>query len=75
MISRYDARYTYDFGQFFKIMPAINDWYLDPARIGDGTPVRTDFEYTSNSNTDWLNINMIRDWVSSNALFESIETS
>lgn len=66
MISVHDARYTFDYGDYFKIVPAINDWFKDPKRIGAGIPVPHDFEYTSNTNTEWMNLESIRNWVLAN---------
>jgi UDP-N-acetylglucosamine 4,6-dehydratase len=66
MISVHDARYTFDYGNYFKIVPAINDWFKDPKRIGSGIPVPLDFEYSSNTNTEWMSLETIRNWVSEN---------
>ena len=54
MIGIEDAPYTYSYDDYFKILPAINNWSSDPARIGVGQKVRTDFTYTSDNNTDWM---------------------
>ena len=34
MIGVEDARFTYEYDDYYKILPMINDWYKDPVRIG-----------------------------------------
>ena len=36
MIGEEDCHYSYDYDAHYKILPAINDWYLDPERIKNG---------------------------------------
>ena len=43
MISAEDAPYTYEYSKYFKILPSIHDWHLDPDRIKDGKLVPLDF--------------------------------
>ena len=33
MIGEDDAAYTYEYDDYYKILPAINDWHLDKQRI------------------------------------------
>ena len=39
MIGLEDAHYTYEYDEFYKILPSINDWANDPDRIGEGKRV------------------------------------
>lgn len=57
MIAREDARTTFEYKGFFKILPLLNDWHQDKQRIGNGIKVSDDFEYSSDTNTDWLESN------------------
>lgn len=61
MITREDARNTYDFKDFYIIYPRAYWWdekcYFTPG----GTKVREDFEYSSNSNGNWLSIHAIKE--------------
>jgi len=66
MIGYEDARYTYEYDTFYKILPSINSWYSDPARIKNGKKVRSDFAYTSDSNTDWLSQETLKEWLQKN---------
>ena len=54
MVGPEDAHYTYEYPEHFKILPAINDWYMDPKRIKDGKPVKEGFQYASDNNSDWM---------------------
>lgn len=66
MIGLEDAPYTYEYDEHFKILPAINKWATDPARIKDGRKVSDNFFYTSDNNQDWMDIQILVDWIASN---------
>lgn len=63
MIGTEDALYTYEYKDFYKILPAIYNWSEDPVRINCGEKVATDFTYCSDSNTDWMSVDALRDWI------------
>lgn len=63
MIGIEDAPYTYEYDEHFKILPAINKWAADPARIKDGRKVAEDFVYTSDLNPDWMGETALADWI------------
>ena len=54
MIGTEDAPNTYEYNEYFKILPAIHNWSNDPKRIKDGKKVNENFLYSSNSNSDWM---------------------
>ena len=54
MIGLEDAPFTYEYNKHFKILPSINNWHLDKNRIKEGTKVPSDFQYSSDSNSDWM---------------------
>jgi len=66
MIGIEDALYTYEYPGYFKILPSINNWAKDEARIGDGTRVPEDFMYTSDNNKEWMEIKTLQDWIEVN---------
>lgn len=66
MIGTEDAPYTYDYPEHFKILPAIHDWCSDPARIGSGTKVPSDFVYSSDNNQEWMSVDTLRSWIEDN---------
>jgi len=66
MIGVEDAAYTYEYDEHFKILPAINKWANDPARIKDGKKVSDDFFYTSDQNPEWMKPEALSDWINAN---------
>jgi UDP-N-acetylglucosamine 4,6-dehydratase/5-epimerase len=66
MIGIEDAPYTYEYDAYFKILPAINKWAKDPARIKDGRKVDEGFSYTSDNNPDWMAPKALEDWIAAN---------
>jgi len=66
MIGIEDALYTYEYPGHFKILPSINNWAKDEARIGDGVRVPEDFMYTSDNNKEWMEISELKNWIESN---------
>ena len=66
MIGIEDAAHTYEYGGYFKILPAINKWSSDPARIGSGKKVPRDFSYSSDNNTEWMTSDALKSWLKTN---------
>jgi UDP-N-acetylglucosamine 4,6-dehydratase len=66
MIGIEDTPYTYEFADYFKILPAIYNWNNDRDRINGGTLVAPDFTYSSENNTDWMSVASLRTWIEKN---------
>jgi UDP-N-acetylglucosamine 4,6-dehydratase/5-epimerase len=66
MIGVEDAPYTYEYSDYYKILPAIYGWNNDPARIGEGKAVSLDFTYCSDNNKHWMTIEDLRAWLETN---------
>jgi FlaA1/EpsC-like NDP-sugar epimerase len=66
MIGPEDAIYTYEYPEYFKILPSINKWSDDPKRIGDGVKVNPNFVYSSDNNAEWMEISELQDWIEKN---------
>ncbi len=66
MIGVEDAPFTFEYKDFFKILPSINEWYKDPLRIGEGKLVDQNFFYNSNSNKEWMSIETLKIWLDKN---------
>jgi UDP-N-acetylglucosamine 4,6-dehydratase (inverting) len=66
MIGIEDAAYTYEYENYYKILPSINNWSTDSSRILDGKKVDKDFQYTSDKNKEWMLIDQLQDWINSN---------
>jgi UDP-N-acetylglucosamine 4,6-dehydratase len=67
MIGPEDAMYTYEYADYFKVLPAIHGWCNDPSRISGGTKVHPDFIYSSNNNTEWMSIQQLGEWIKCNS--------
>jgi len=66
MISKEDAMYTYEYDNYFKILPSINEWANDPERIKNGKKVSNNFEYSSEKNKSWMKISELQAWIKQN---------
>lgn len=66
MIGIEDSPYTYEYDEHYKILPAINKWANDLARIKNGRKVADDFFYTSDQNADWMDKQALMDWIDRN---------
>ncbi len=66
MIGVEDAYYTYEYPDYYKVLPAIHEWYNDPQRIKDGKPVPEGFSYTSDNNSQWMSNEALRSWLNDN---------
>ncbi len=66
MISPEDAPYTYEYPSYYKILPAIHNWNCDPKRINNGMPVPDGFSYSSDNNTEWMDIDKLKAWIDAN---------
>ena len=63
MIGIDDAPYTYEYNDYFKILPAINKWSIDEKRIKNGKLVESNFSYSSDVNKEWMSENELRNWI------------
>ncbi len=66
MIGSEDSYSTYEYSNYFKILPQINDWSLDKKRIGKGKKVPSGFIYSSDSNSDWMTKSTLKKWIKNN---------
>ena len=54
MISAEDSYSTFEYNNYYKILPQINEWMLDTKRIKNGKKVLENFVYASNTNKEWM---------------------
>jgi FlaA1/EpsC-like NDP-sugar epimerase len=66
MIGVEDAPFTYEYSNYFKILPAIHKWHTDSTRINGGKLVCEGFSYTSDKNTDWMSHQDLQKWLDAN---------
>jgi FlaA1/EpsC-like NDP-sugar epimerase len=63
MIGVEDSLTTYEYEDYFKILPAINNWAQESDFIGPGKLVQEGFTYTSDNNTEWMSNEALREWL------------
>lgn len=66
MIGLEDAPHTFAYESHYKILPMIHNWSADPSRIKNGTKVGDCFVYTSDKNSEWMPVHVLRAWIEAN---------
>lgn len=66
MIGLEDSPYTYEFDGYYKILPMINDWFLNTSMIKNGRKVSEDFLYNSGNNQTWMQKEELLKWLAEN---------
>jgi len=66
MISISDAVNTYEYRDYYKILPSINNWNRDKKRIKKGKLVPNGFSYTSSNNQKWMTTAQLTEWIKKN---------
>ena len=66
MIGLEDALFTYEYEDYFKILPQINNWDRDSNRIKQGERVAENFVYSSDNNSQWMSDEAFLNWITKN---------
>jgi UDP-N-acetylglucosamine 4,6-dehydratase/5-epimerase len=66
MIGEEDSLSTFEYDEYYKILPVINDWKHDLNRIKDGIKVEDGFTYNSETNDEWMSVSELQDWLNKN---------
>ena len=66
MIGEGDSLYTYEYPDYFKVLPSIHEWAEDVNRIKDGKKVGEGFVYSSDNNTEWMSGDELQNWIDEN---------
>jgi len=66
MIGVDDSNSTYEYSDYYKILPQINNWKKDKSRIKNGKKVPDGFNYVSNTNKDWMTKSELKKWIDKN---------
>jgi UDP-N-acetylglucosamine 4,6-dehydratase len=66
MIGIEDSYTTFEYKNYFKILPQINSWALDKERIKKGKKVKEGFIYASDNNKKWMTKKELKAWITSN---------
>lgn len=69
MIGSEDAPYTYEFYDYFKILPMRHEWNDIPFDVSKGNLVKDDFTYSSANNTEWMSKLELQKWLQDNLKF------
>lgn len=63
MIGEVDSPHTYEYEDYFKILPTINLWDRSVDMVGSGQRVSESFRYISHENDHWMTNDQLRVWV------------
>lgn len=66
MIGIDDSFSTYEYSEYFKILPQIHDWGKDNLRVKGGKKVPEGFIYRSDNNKKWMTKAELQSWIKSN---------
>jgi len=66
MIGPEDSPSTFEYTNHYKILPVLHSWNHDPKRIKDGKKVQDGFEYNSETNSEWMTRDELKDWLKVN---------
>ena len=66
MIGTEDSYSTYEYFNYYKILPQINEWAKDSFRIKNGKKVPEGFIYSSDLNANWMTKSELKKWINSN---------
>jgi FlaA1/EpsC-like NDP-sugar epimerase len=66
MIGEDDSIYTFEYDDYYKILPAINERSLSKESIKNGKRVKEGFSYTSNNNLEWMSVDTLQNWIKNN---------
>ena len=69
MISADDSYSTYEYSNYYKILPQINEWGKDNLRIKGGKKVPEGFVYSSDNNKKWMSKLEFKNWFKTNQNF------
>ena len=58
MVTREDSLHTYEYEKHFIVYPNYN-WWGEKDIIPGGSLVTPEFEYSSGTNTEWLNVEQL----------------
>ena len=74
MISSSDSVNTFEFKDHYKILPSMYNWSV-PQKVRVGKKVKKNFEYASNTNTQWMEVSELRNyWIKKNQSFLNLFT-
>jgi UDP-N-acetylglucosamine 4,6-dehydratase (inverting) len=61
MITKEDSRKAYDYGDYYIIYPQVDWWSVDRHFTPGGKAIENGFQYSSDTNDQWLSVEQIRE--------------
>ncbi len=59
MITKDDSKFTYEYEKHYIIYPHFDWWVFDEQKVRNGIKLEEGFEYSSESNKEWLNVSQL----------------
>ena len=72
MIGIEDAPFTYEYKDYYKILPAAHPWTNKKYKIKNGKKVEDSFIYDSKNNKNWMSVTYFKNWMQKNRKFIDI---
>ena len=69
MISSDDSYSTYEYLNYYKILPQINNWEKDNLRVKNGKKLPEGFVYSSETNKEWMTKSDLQRWIETNKTY------
>ena len=69
MIGEQDAEFTYEYKDYFKIIPSFHPWLSGKFKIKGGKKVKPGFVYDSLNNEDWMSVLKFKEWIKKNSKY------
>jgi UDP-N-acetylglucosamine 4,6-dehydratase/5-epimerase len=66
MIGIEDSHSTFEYKDYYKILPQIYNWNADKNRIKKGKKVKNGFIYSSDNNPNWMTKKDFKTWIDAN---------
>jgi UDP-N-acetylglucosamine 4,6-dehydratase/5-epimerase len=66
MIGKDDSYSTYEYPNYYKILPQINEWGKDNLRIKKGKKAFEGLVYSSDKNSEWMTKSYLQKWIDIN---------
>lgn len=63
MIGADDSYSTYNYPDYYKILPRIYNWGHDKTRVKSGVRVQEGFTYSSETNKEWMSDQQLQQWL------------
>lgn len=73
MITEEDAMFTYEYDDYYKIIPSVHEWCDDEVWVKEGKKVSEGFTYSSDNNKKWMNSSELIKWIEENYSADALQ--